>query len=93
VSVRLHCDATMVELRVQDNGSGFAPATRPAESPTGERRRLGLQGMRERAALIGGSLHVESPRGRGAAIIARFPLDGAAIPVTRRSRNRAGGNR
>lgn len=70
VSVRLARDAGTVELRVQDDGIGLNPALRAA----GNRRRLGLQGMRERAALLGGSVEVESPRGAGTTITARFPV-------------------
>jgi PAS domain S-box-containing protein len=68
VNVRLVRDETMVELRVQDDGTGFEP---------GEGRRLGLRGMRERAALIGGSVEVESQVDVGTLITGRFPVRGA----------------
>jgi PAS domain S-box-containing protein len=68
VNVRLVRDETMVELRVQDDGTGFEP---------GEGRRLGLRGMRERAALIGGSVEVESQVDIGTLITGRFPVRGA----------------
>jgi len=70
VSVRLSRDARKVELRVQDDGIGLNSALPSA----GNRRRLGLQGMRERAALLGGSVEVDSPRGAGTTITARFPM-------------------
>jgi PAS domain S-box-containing protein len=73
VSVQLASNAASVELRVQDDGIGLNPTVRTA----GNRRRLGLQGMRERAALLGGSVEVESQRGAGTTITARFPLPGA----------------
>jgi signal transduction histidine kinase len=82
-SIHLVRDETAVELRVQDDGAGFAPA--PGRAPVEQRRRLGLQGMRERAALLGGSIRVESSPGRGATITARFPLDGAVMPGSERS--------
>ncbi len=72
-SVRLVRDETTVELRVQDDGIGLAPAVR-AEAAAGDRRRLGLQGIRERAALLGGSVRVESQPGTGTTITAHFPL-------------------
>jgi len=75
VSVRLVREETAVELRVQDDGIGLGPAV-PAEAAAGDRRRLGLQGMRERAALLGGSVEVESEPGAGTTIMARFPLRG-----------------
>jgi PAS domain S-box-containing protein len=68
VSVRLVRDEATVELRVQDDGIGFEP---------GDGGRLGLRGMRERAALLGGSVEVESHPGAGTAITARFPVRGA----------------
>ncbi len=76
VSVRLLRDEAMVELRVQDDGIGL-DSTGGAEAAAGDRRRLGLQGMRERAALLGGSVKVESQPGAGATITARFPVRGA----------------
>jgi len=76
VRVRLLRDEATVELRVQDDGVGLDP-TAGAEAAAGDRRRLGLQGMRERAALLGGSIEVESEPGAGTTITAHFPLHGA----------------
>jgi PAS domain S-box-containing protein len=66
VSVRLVCDETTVELRVRDDGVGFKPGA--------NHRGLGLQGMRERAALLGGAVQLESAPGEGTMITARFPV-------------------
>jgi len=74
VRVRLERTEAMVELRVQDDGTGFDPAA-GAEGPA-EDRHLGLQGMHERAALLGGSIQVESRAGAGTTITARFPVRG-----------------
>jgi signal transduction histidine kinase len=68
VSVRLVRDQATVELRVQDDGTGF-------DRVNGGR--LGLRGMQERAILVGGSVEVESLPGVGATITARFPVRGA----------------
>jgi PAS domain S-box-containing protein len=68
VSVRLVRDQATVELRVQDDGTGFDP---------GNGRHLGLRGMQERAILVGGSVEVESLPGAGATITAHFPVRGA----------------
>jgi PAS domain S-box-containing protein len=51
---------------VEDNGIGFDP-----EAATD---RLGLIGMRERAALVGGRFEVESSRGGGTSVIVQIPL-------------------
>jgi signal transduction histidine kinase len=68
VMVRLVRDEATVELRVQDNGTGFE---------TEDHGRLGLRGMRERATLLGGSVRVESRPGAGTTIRALFPVRGA----------------
>jgi signal transduction histidine kinase len=66
VSVRLERRDTMVELQVRDDGVGFKPSA--------NHRGLGLQGMRERAALLGGAVQLESAPGKGTRIRARFPV-------------------
>ena len=63
-----------VELRVRDDGRGFALADRPDLM----RVSYGLSGMRERADLIGGTLRVQSRPGRGTTIIVRVPVIQAA---------------
>ncbi|HEX9705727.1 MAG TPA: PAS domain S-box protein [Gemmatimonadales bacterium] len=68
VRVRLLREEATVELRVQDDGTGFEP---------GHGGRLGLRGMRERAALLGGSLVVESHLGAGTIVTAHLPVRGA----------------
>jgi PAS domain S-box-containing protein len=68
VSVLLVRHATAVDLRVQDDGAGFE---------SGNGGRLGLRGMRERAALLGGSVTVDSHPGAGTTITAHIPLRGA----------------
>ncbi len=76
VRVRLVADGARVELRVQDDGHGFDPRAR-GEAATGNHRGLGLQGMRERAALLGGSVEVDARPGAGTTITAHFPANGA----------------
>ena len=66
VSVRLVRDESKVELRVRDDGAGF--------EPNGNHRGLGLQGMRERAALLGGAVQLESAPGKGTTITVHFPV-------------------
>jgi PAS domain S-box-containing protein len=58
-----------VSLIVEDNGVGFV--TGEAQGPA---RGAGLSGMRERAALIGATLQVESSPGRGTTILVRTPV-------------------
>lgn len=66
-------DATL-QVIVEDNGCGFDVGAQAAK--TGNHRGLGLEGMRERLALIGGTLDVESAPGTGTTIFARITLDG-----------------
>jgi two-component system CheB/CheR fusion protein len=57
-------------LVIEDDGVGFDLN----EAAAGEGGRgLGLVGMRERAALLGGSLEIESAPGKGTTIFARVP--------------------
>ena len=67
-------EPTFVQLLVEDDGTGWDPAAPPAADRA--YHHLGLQGMRERAALLGGSVSVESSPGDGTAVCARLPLGG-----------------
>jgi PAS domain S-box-containing protein len=71
VNVALVLAPGHVSAVVEDDGVGFDPDAAP--DPAGGHR-LGLLGMRERVALVGGSLSVESAPGRGTTIIARVLL-------------------
>jgi signal transduction histidine kinase len=70
--VRLSCDATGVELEVEDHGKGLEP------DPS--RRGLGLVAMRERAELLGGTLELLRPREGGTLVRLRVPLAASAVP-------------
>jgi len=70
VSVILQRQGEDVVAIVEDNGCGF-DVTNPEGS--GVQRRLGLMGMRERAALVGGNCDVES-HGGGTTVLARIPV-------------------
>ncbi|RME75974.1 MAG: sensor histidine kinase [Chloroflexi bacterium] len=61
LTVQLICDENIV-LRVHDNGHGFDPQNVDTS------RHFGLSGMRERAALAGGTLTVNSQPGQGTEI-------------------------
>jgi signal transduction histidine kinase len=68
-------EATEKELRliVEDNGRGFDAAGSSADLDLGIGH-LGLLGVRERLALAGGSLEVESSPQGGTTVYARIPL-------------------
>jgi two-component system CheB/CheR fusion protein len=56
-------------LIIEDNGRGFDPFRVEAEPMRG----MGLIGMRERAALVGGSVEIESAPGQGTTVFVRVP--------------------
>ena len=68
---RLRAD-TALHVRVRDNGPGLSPG---AEATDGH----GLLGMRERAAMVGGGIRVESGTA-GFLVEATLPLDRAGSP-------------
>ncbi len=61
-----------VQLVVEDDGQGFDP--REIEHPLDSGRGLGILGMRERAALFGGTVEIDSRPGRGTSVRVRIPL-------------------
>ena len=52
---------------IEDNGVGFLPSARREKS-------LGLQGIRERAALLNGTLTIEAEPGHGTSLFIAMPL-------------------
>jgi signal transduction histidine kinase len=64
--VRLRFEANTLELDVEDHGKGLGT--------TLARRGLGLVAMRERAALVGGTLEFVRPREGGTLVRLRVPL-------------------
>ncbi|HWN22407.1 MAG TPA: GAF domain-containing sensor histidine kinase [Gaiellaceae bacterium] len=67
VSILLQRKSTGVVAVVEDDGSGFDPG-----SPRDDA--LGLAGMRERLALAGGRLRIESASGAGTTVVAEVPV-------------------
>ncbi len=63
----------VLHVIIEDNGCGFDVGVRSARSG---HRGLGLEGMRERLMLVGGTLEIESTRGAGTTIFARIALEG-----------------
>ncbi len=67
VYVRLRLSATRLELEVEDRGKGVDPRV--------ARRGLGIVGMRERAALVGGTITFERPDAGGTLMRLEVPLE------------------
>ena len=61
-------DGAYVRLTIADDGCGFDPQ----QTPTA---RFGLAGMRERVALLGGTINIQSRPGAGTTIVITIPLD------------------
>ena len=73
VSVVLVLRTKEARLVIEDDGCGFDPLE---VAGRGNGCGLGLLGMRERAALIGGDLAIESTRGSGTTVRAVIPIEG-----------------
>lgn len=69
IRVRLARSANGLKTTIADNGRGFEPDAVSAHSEA----HLGLQSMRQRAAILGGTLRIRSG-GRGTTIAVRMPL-------------------
>ncbi|MBI2997093.1 MAG: GAF domain-containing protein [Deltaproteobacteria bacterium] len=72
VSVILRRGDSKVLAIVEDNGKGFHAAEIMAS--TSEDKKMGLFGMEERAALIGGKLTIESTPGNGTTVFVEVPV-------------------
>ncbi|HVR35992.1 MAG TPA: ATP-binding protein [Methylomirabilota bacterium] len=78
IAVQLTRRGKIVELAVHDDGIGF-DADRLLANRKGKGG-LGLLSIRERAAYVGGVLHVKSAPGKGTTIRAQIPLNHGASP-------------
>jgi PAS domain S-box-containing protein len=72
-SVRLAREEATIELRVQDDGAGMKRQKALGRPSPSNCPGLGLQGMRERVALLGGSVQIDSAPGGGTTVTARIP--------------------
>ena len=68
VDVTLAVNDHTLHVMVRDSGQGFDPATLT------ESEGLGLAGMRERAGLAGGTLSIDSAKGRGTTVSLEIPI-------------------
>ena len=73
VAVILEAKAHQLQLIVEDNGKGF-PAE-PEDGGASRSLRLGLLGIRERLALIDGTLEVESRLARARRFLCGYPFE------------------
>ena len=66
VAISLVQQRDWIRLRISDDGNGFDPSS--------QKQGLGIFSMRERAALLDGTIHIEAQPGRGTTIEAVLPL-------------------
>ena len=67
VEINLTFEGKAVRLSIQDKGIGFEPKVKSEGA-------FGLIGMRERARLLGGTLAVQSEKGKGTLIEVTIPI-------------------
>jgi PAS domain S-box-containing protein len=72
VTLRIRVRGRILRLEVLDDGVGFDPEEKPRAGSWGAG--LGLLGMRERAALIGGRVRIRSAPGLGTDVRLTIPL-------------------
>ncbi|MCE1248163.1 MAG: response regulator [Firmicutes bacterium] len=77
--IRLNFEPKMVNLRISDNGKGFDWEEVTKRFLRGDSH--GLQGMKERISLLGGSFKVATENGMGCIVT-------ASIPIVKEDRNR-----
>ena len=82
VTVYLRQQGAFAQLVIKDDGIGFDSGRHPSRRKS--RGGLGLLGMRERAAYVGGTVKIKSVRNAGAEVEVRIPL-----PPTVRRRTEA----
>jgi signal transduction histidine kinase len=64
--VCLSCSGGSLQFTITDDGTGFDTAT--------ARHGTGLQGMADRLAALGGTLHLHSQPGQGTTVSGRLPV-------------------
>jgi len=75
VILERHCDQMLAI--VEDDGKGFDLAT--MNNARNASHGLGLLGMRERVALVGGIFNVETAPGSGTTLVMRIPISRAGV--------------
>jgi signal transduction histidine kinase len=71
VAVVQACRQGLVTVQIEDNGTGIMPEEDEAPSGTC----IGLLGMTERAAVLGGRVRVEAVPGKGTTVYVEIPAD------------------
>jgi ligand-binding sensor domain-containing protein/signal transduction histidine kinase len=75
VEVQMQIQSGILNIRVSDNGLGFAPEARNGNGAMGVRN--GLRNMRQHLADVGGTCLIQSQPGQGASVELKVTLDSA----------------
>jgi signal transduction histidine kinase len=81
VTVAMDRTESHLRLRIEDDGVGIN------DVPNSQRPRFGLAGMRERISTLGGTLRVESRKGKGTKILVSVPVPANGSPLAQPSPN------
>jgi signal transduction histidine kinase len=73
-TVNLSSDGNKIILEIADHGRGFEPPPLTGPQATEKQEHIGLRGMRERAALVGGKLFVDSRVDEGTRVRVEAPI-------------------
>ena len=68
--VQIRVIESTIHCEIADEGQGFAPEKADAEG-----RGMGILGMQERAAMLGGDVVVQSSPGQGTRVVVRIPVE------------------
>jgi signal transduction histidine kinase len=78
VDLAFHTAPNRVELVVRDDGKGFEIGSQPGP----RQGHFGIEGMRERAERLGGTLVLETAPGAGTTVRVAVPIGAARKPAT-----------
>ena len=81
VTIEMNRTENHLRLRIEDDGVGINNV------PNSQRPTFGLAGMRERISTLGGTLRVESRKGKGTKILVSVPVPANASPLAQPSPN------
>jgi len=73
IRLALRAKDGVIELKIEDNGTGFDPNRGGLSRHSGSG--LGLSSMKERAEIAGGSVRIRSEPGKGTSVTASWPLN------------------
>ncbi len=79
MTFRLWLEEEEIHLEVEDDGHGFNVGQTASQALN--QKQLGLLGIQERAALVGGQVVIESNPGQGTRVWVIVPLRRAAKPA------------